>query len=175
MLENHAREQFFWDAATLRVLAEVAARFENPACLCAPFLGRELEKRGIPCATLDLDERFCDLKGFQKFDLYRPHFQQTRFGAIFCDPPFWKVSLSQLFPAIRLLSHHDNAQKLAICYPTRRGAHLCATFARFGLQPTGFFPTYNTVDTTGERGEIEFYANFEWNEEGDASLYLETL
>ncbi len=172
MLENHQIEQFFWDLPTLEVLADVAARFENPACLCAPFLGRELEKRGVECAILDLDERFCDSKNFQKWDLYRPQFLKTRFGAIFCDPPFWKVSLSQLFPAIRLLSHHDDAQKLAICYPTRRGANLCATFARFDLRPTGFFPTYNTVDTSDERGKIEFFANFDWNEEVEAPLIL---
>jgi hypothetical protein len=50
------------------------------------------------------------------------------------------VSLAQVFGAIRLLSRYGTAQPLAICYPTRRGANLCGTFARFGLHPSGFFP-----------------------------------
>lgn len=162
MLENHAREQYFWDDSTLETLAEVAARFSHPACLCAPLLGCELERRGVSCATFDLDERFSHLRGFVAFDVYRPTWQNARVGAIFCDPPFWIVSLSQLFGAIRLLAHHEFSTPLAICYPQRRSANLCATFARFGLQPTGFSPTYRTVQTDGKRGKIEFFANFSW-------------
>lgn len=160
MLELHAREQYFWDDETVARLADVAARFENPACLCAPLLGEELERRKMKCATLDLDERFAHLKGFVKFDVYRPAWQNEKFGAVFCDPPFWIVSLSQLFGAIRLLAQHDFDQPLAICYPARRGANLCATFARFGLKPTGFYPAYRTVNTAEERDKIEFFANF---------------
>lgn len=162
MLENHAREQYFWDDETLAHLATVAARFENPACLCAPLLGSELEKRGVFCTTLDLDERFENLKGFRKFDVYRPTWQGADFGAIFCDPPFWIVSLSQLFAAVRLLCRHDFEKPLAICYPTRRGANLCGAFSRFGLRATGYFPGYRTVQTSEERSKIEFFANFEW-------------
>ena len=84
------------------------------------MLGVELERRGVACATLDVDERFAHLQGFKKFDVYRPTWQAERFGAIFCDPPFWIVSLSQLCAAIRLLAWHDFEQPLAICYPARR-------------------------------------------------------
>lgn len=160
MLELHACEQYFWDDATVSRLADVAARFENPACLCAPLLGTELERRAVACSTLDVDERFAHLKGFSRFDVYRPAWQGERFGAIICDPPFWIVSLSQLFAAIRLLAQHDFEQPLAVCYPTRRSANLGATFARFGLKPTGFYPAYRTVNTQEERDRIEFFANF---------------
>jgi hypothetical protein len=160
MLELHAREQYFWDEDTVARLADVAARFQNPACLCAPLLGRELERRGVSCRTLDVDERFADLKGFSRFDVYRPTWQNERFGVIVCDPPFWIVSLSQLFAAIRLLAQHDFEQPLAVCYPARRGANICATFARFELKATGFYPGYRTVNTSDERDRIEFFANF---------------
>ncbi len=163
MLELHAREQYFWDDETVSRLADVAARFENPACLCAPLLGQELERLEIKCATLDVDERFSHLKGFSRFDVYRPSWQTPEFGAIFCDPPFWIVSLSQLFSAVRLLARHNFEIPLAICYPSRRGTNLCGTFHRFGLKATGFFPTYRTVGTSEERDRIEFFANFSFN------------
>jgi len=162
MLELHAWEQYFWDAATIDTLVEIAARFEYPACLCAPMLGQELEARRIPCATLDVDERFAHLSGFSRFDVYRPTWHHERFGALFCDPPFWIVSLSQLFAAVRLIAQHDFSLPFAICYPSRRGANLCATFHSFGLKTTSFFPTYRTVSTSEERGKIEFFANFAW-------------
>ncbi|MBW3637159.1 MAG: protein-lysine N-methyltransferase, partial [Armatimonadetes bacterium] len=142
MLEQHPLEQYFWDEATINQVADAAARFPNPCCLCAPMVGRELEKRGLETRVLDVDERFFDVAGFRRFDLYRPEWLGETFGVIVCDPPFWIVSLSQLFAAIRLLARHDYAQPLAICYPTRRGANLTGTFARFGLAPTGFLPKY---------------------------------
>ena len=163
MLELHAREQYFWDDTSVSRLASIAARFENPACLCAPLLGQELERRQTACSTLDVDERFAHLEGFSRFDVYRPSWQEQGFGAIFCDPPFWIVSLSQLFAAIRLLSRHDFSMSLAICYPSRRGSNLCATFHGFGLKATGFLPTYKTVNTSEERDRIEFFANFSFD------------
>lgn len=161
MLELHAREQYFWTDETVSHLADIAGQFERPGCLCAPLLGQELEKRGTQCLTLDVDERFSHLKGFTKFDVYRPTWQAQELGAIWCDPPFWIVSLSQLFAAIRLLAHHDYEKPLAVCYPARRGANLMATFHHFGLTATGYFPTYKTVNTDeNERSRIEFFANF---------------
>ncbi len=166
MLEHHQREQYFWTEETVSHLASLAAQFEIPCCLCAPLLGQELERRGASCSTLDVDERFAHLKGFYRFDVYRPTWLNAEFGAIWCDPPFWIVSLSQLFAAIRLLAHHEYEKPLAICYPTRRGANLMATFHRFGLRATGYFPAYKTVNTEdGERNRIEFFANFEFGGE----------
>ena len=126
------------------------------------MLNHELRRRNVSAHVLDIDERFIDEANFKRFDLYRPTFQTQKFGVIICDPPFWNVSLSQLFAAIRLLSHHDTAQPLAICYPTRRAQNLCGTFAAFDLKPTSFFPKYVSVQSAA-RNEIEFYANFEWN------------
>ena len=163
MLERHQWEQYFWDAPALEHLAGVAARFEWPCCLCAPMLGRALDERGVPNRVLDSDERFAADANFARFDLCRPAWRDETYGVVFCDPPFWKVSLSQLFVAIRLLCHYDFAQPLAICYPARRARNLCGTFARFGLEATGYFPSYLTVQKL-ERNRIEFFANFEWPE-----------
>jgi hypothetical protein len=161
MVELHENEQYFWTDETVADLAERTQKFELPCCLCTPLLGRELSRRGVRCRTLDMDERFGDVPGFEKFDLCRPKFRAEKFGVIVCDPPFWNVSLSQLFGTIRLLSQYDWQQPMAICYPTRRSKNLCATFAKFGLQATGIFPMYQTVQAR-ETDRIEFFANFDF-------------
>lgn len=158
MYERHEHEQFFWDAPTVSQLADFVAPFPNPCCLCAPLLGRELERRGIAACTLDRDERFADLRGYRAWDIYRPEWLGEEFGMIVCDPPFFGVSLAQLFTAIRLLSRHDYAQPLLLCYLSRRSSNVAGTFWRFGLEPTGYEPGYQTVQHT-ERNRIEFFGN----------------
>ena len=162
MLELHHREQYFWTPETVSHLADIAGRFESPCCLCAPLMGQELERRGVACSTLDVDERFSGLRGFQRFDVYRPVWLKQEVGVIWCDPPFWIISLSQLFAAVRLLARHDTTLPLAICYPTRRSANLLSTFHHFGLRATGYFPSYLTVQSQEERNRIEFFANFDF-------------
>jgi hypothetical protein len=158
VFELHRREQYFFDPPTLARLAGFLSGYARPCVLCAPLLGREAAARGLPVRLLDLDERFAAVPGFRRFDLYRPEYLEETFDLIICDPPFFRVSLSQLFTAIRTLSHFDYAQPLLVSYLTRRGANLMGTFSRFGLAPTGFRPTYQTVDTRG-RNAIEFYGN----------------
>ena len=159
MQERHEHEQYFFDRPTLATLAGVVAPFPRPCCLCAPLLGQELERRGVQVRTLDIDDRFAALAGFRRYDLYRPEWRDETFGLIVCDPPFFRVSLAQLFAAIRLLAHHDYTQPLLVSYLARREANLLGTFARFGLAPTGYRPRYQTVQEQDTRNAIAFYAN----------------
>ena len=158
MYERHEAEQYFFDRETLDRLADLARGWENPCCLCMPMLGRELEARGVPVRTLDVDERFADLRGFRRWDLYRPEWLGEEFGLILCDPPFFRVSLSQLFHALRLLSRHDYQQPLLVAYLSRRASSIMGTFAPFGLEPTGFHPGYQTVQRLA-RNEVELFGN----------------
>jgi len=158
MYELHQHEQYFWDEATLSHLSEFVERYRNPCCLCAPLLGQKLVERGRKVAILDCDERFSDLPGFVRYDLYRPAPLPEKFDLIICDPPFFKVSLSQLFKTLRLLSRFDFAQPLLLCYLSRRASNLTGTFAAFGLKPTNYQPTYRTVQRS-ERNTVEFFAN----------------
>lgn len=158
MYERHENEQYFFDEPTLSHLADFVQNFENPCCLCAPLLGTELERRGIRVATLDVDERFSHLRGFRHYDIYRPEWIGETFGLIVCDPPFFKVSLSQLFQAIRTLSRNDLNQPLLLSYLCRRSTNVLGTFARFGLQSTGYQPSYQTVQRA-ERNHIQFFGN----------------
>jgi len=81
-----------------------------------------------------------------------------QFSLILCDPPFHKISLSQLFAAVRSLSHYDFRQPVLISYLERRSAALLGTFAPFKLRPTGYHPSYLTVQDT-ERTAVEFFSN----------------
>src|SRR5688572_6947792 len=107
MYELHDNEQYFFDAATLARLTAFLRPLGSVCCLCTPMLGEQLERAGANVAVLDVDERFARLKGFRRFDIYRPQWQGGKFDLIICDPPFYNVSLSQLFAAIRLLSQFD--------------------------------------------------------------------
>ena len=160
MEERHEREQYFFNEETLRALADVVEHFERPCCLCAPMLGRELHRRGKTVRVLDVDERFADLAGFRRWDLYRPEHLDETFDLIVCDPPFFNVSLSQLFRAVRMLCRFDLTTKVMISYPVRRSRAIVGTFRPFGLAATGYRPGYLTVQAC-EKNEIEFYANFD--------------
>ncbi len=158
MDERHENEQYFFDAPTLERLADFMSGWTDACCLCAPLLGQHLARRGVAVTILDIDERFADTPGFRRFDIYRPEHLAQRFSLILCDPPFHKISLSQLFAAVRVLSHYDFRQPLLISYLARRSAALLGTFAKFDLRPTGVFPKYLTVQDT-ERTAIEFFGN----------------
>ena len=160
MYERHENEQYFFSDETVQHLADfiVESNFVLPCCLCCPLLGRELVQRGIETRILDVDERFADVAGFQTYDLYRPRWTGEKYGIIVCDPPFFKVSLAQLFGAIRVLAQHDFAQPLMLFYLSRRAANVTGTFAKFDLAATGWRPDYRTVQQA-ERNQIEAFSN----------------
>lgn len=155
MQEFHKKEQYFFDSTTLKTLADFVSKYHNPCCLCVPFLGTELEKRRIKVTTLDIDERFSRLKGFTKYDLYKPQPLDEEFDLIVCDPPFNAVSLSQLFKALKMLST-GYEQPMLVSHLKRRSNDIIATFTRFNLQPTGFHPQYQIPQ---HPTNIEFFGN----------------
>ena len=77
---------------------------------------------------------------------------------IVCDPPFYDVSLSQLFAAVRTVARNDFRETLLIAYLARRSVAVERSFSRFSLHPTGYFPSYKAVEEC-ERNEIEFFGN----------------
>ena len=161
MHENHQNEQYFFDAATLAALADLLTPYGYPCLLNTPMLARHLHAQNSQrrFRLLDIDDRFADLPGFLHWNLYRPQALDETFSVILCDPPFFNVSLSQLFTAVRLLAKFDYAHPIMISYLHRRESALLGTFARFNLAPTGLFPTYQTVQSCA-KNDIQFYANF---------------
>ena len=57
-----------------------------------------------------------------------------------------------------MISHHNLSQPLLVSYLRRRSANLLGAFSPFNLSPTGYCPTYQTVQAL-ERNEIEFFGN----------------
>ena len=160
MYELHEHEQYFFDLPTLSGLAEFVRRagFSSPCCLCCPLVGQTFAAQKLPVHILDIDERFAATPGFARYDIYRPAWTGVSYDLIICDPPFFKVSLSQLFNAVRLLSRNDYNQPLLLCYLARRGANVMGTFSRFGLRATGLRSGYRTVQQSA-RNDIEFFSN----------------
>ena len=103
--------------------------------------GLGLVEAGQPVTTLDIDERLAHLPGFRVFNVYRPNWLGDSFGLILSAPPFFKVSLSQLFTAIRCLARNNFEQPLMVSYLKRREAAILGTFAKFGLAPSGYRPS----------------------------------
>jgi hypothetical protein len=158
MEERHEREQYFFTRETRAALVEFASAYERPCCLCAPSLGRAIAEAGRDVAVLDVDERFADLPGFRRFDLHRPAWLGEEFDLILCDPPFFTVSLSRLFAAIRTLARNDFRQPLLLTYLDRRRHNVVGTFAKFGLEPVDAFPDYVTVKACA-KNDIRFFGN----------------
>jgi len=109
------------------------------------MIGKYLIEQNKKVAILDIDERFKQLKGFRKFDINKPEFLKEQFSIILCDPPFFNVSLSQLFNSIRIISNYNFNQKLLLSYLKRREDSIMGTFSKFNLIPTGYLPKYVTV------------------------------
>lgn len=158
MEELHSNEQYFFDAPTTEYLADFLLPWRHPCCLCCPTLGQMLEKLGRSATILDVDERFRGTKGFLAYDLYRPQWLKQEFDIIVCDPPFFKLALSGLFAAIRVLSRNNFSQPLLVSYLKRRETAILGTFAKFNLRPTGIRPGYQTVKKC-QRNDIEWYSN----------------
>ncbi len=158
MYERQEIEQYFFDEATLRHLADLAARFHNPCCLCTPSLGEELERQGVHTTTLDIDGRFARLEGFRLYDIGRPEPLDEEFGIIICDPPILNATLPQLLQTITLLSRGNHEQPLLFNYLSRRATTVVHTFSAFGLLPTGYKARYTTIPNIGHN-QMEFFGN----------------
>ena len=158
MYELHKNEQYFFDPGTLSHLVSFLAAFNRIGVLCAPMLGQALAEAHRDVTILDIDERFAKVSGFLPWNIYRPQRLPQEFDIIVCDPPFFHVSLSQLFKAIRVLSHYNLDQKLLISYLHRRNDAIIGTFTPFKLESTGFYPSYTTIKKT-EQKKIEFFGN----------------
>lgn len=158
--ERHEHEQYFFTDDTVREICDMLEGFEHPCVLCAPMVGAELARRGRRVRVLDIDARFSSVTGFVHWDIYRPQFPEERYDVVFCDPPFFRVSLSQLFFAIRLLARHDSNVPIAVTHLSRRMHAVMGTFAPFNLVPTGYRPRYVTVENM-DRNSIEVFANFD--------------
>ncbi len=168
--ENKANEQFFYDKKTLKILADIAEKFEYTCLLCAPTLGDELIRRGKKVRILDLDMRFAPLRGFRYFDIKKPLCFNEKYDLIVCDPPFTGVRIKQLFNAIKKLSCNNPSQNILISWERQYlKKKFMKIFSYFNLRFTGFCLTYRQgfipfpdelKKKYGEEVIVELYSNF---------------
>ena len=154
--EIHQREQYFWTQQTLHKLATFLEPYQNPCLLCCPTLGQELERRRKQCTTLDIDKRFNFLKGYQYYDVWKPKPIEGEFDIIVVDPPFYSVTVSHLFKAIRQLSEGKN-KPLILTHLVRKKDAVVSTFAQFDVKPISLSPEYKTV----KKSEIQYFTNIQ--------------
>ncbi|PCJ53759.1 MAG: hypothetical protein COA79_22620 [Planctomycetota bacterium] len=162
MQENHKNEQYFFNEKSQKELTGFLGNFNSICCLCTPSLGTHLESAKNNFTILDIDKRFENSKYFKFYDINKPRWLDHTFEVIICDPPFFNISLSTLFKAIRQLSHNNFEQKVMISYLSRRSNNIVNTFSKFNLNQSGYFPTYKTVQNC-EKNDIEFFSNFKVN------------
>lgn len=155
--EDHASEQYFFDPPTVAHLADRLEGYLKPCCLCAPLVAAELERRGRDVLLLERDLRFATLRGFRAWDLYRPVPLRERPGAVLVDPPFTKVSLSQLFTALRVVTGEPTVP-LFVCHLADRADDVVGALAPFGLRATPFEPGYVSVRPLPEH-RVLLYTN----------------
>ena len=158
MYELHENEQYFFAPQTLEALARFLQRYDRVCVLCAPLLGQALAQARRNVRVLDIDDRFSGVAGYRSWNVHRPEHLGETYDVIVCDPPFFNVSLSRLFRAIRVLALQRVDQPLLLSYLRRRSEAVLGTFSRFQLEPTGFRPTYVTVQRV-ERNDVEFFGN----------------
>lgn len=160
MYELHQHEQYFFDETTITQLTTFLSQFENICALCAPMVGKALNNAKKDITILDIDNRFTTEKGYLNWNIYKPGWINQTFDIIFCDPPFFNVSLSQLFKAIRMLSHNNFEQKLMLCYLSRRSEAIISSFHLFNIKSSGYYPSYITIQKI-EKNQVEIFSNIQ--------------
>lgn len=157
MYELHQHEQYFFDQTTITQLTTFLSQFESICTLCAPMIGKELNCLKKDVTILDIDDRFSSEKGFLNWNIYKPEWINKTFDIIFCDPPFFNVSLSQLFKAIRMLSHNNFEQELMLGYLCRRSEAIIGSFHLFNIKPSGYYPSLCNSAKNREKPNRNFF------------------
>lgn len=152
--ENHAREQYWWDRPTMEHLTPIVKGAERPLLVCCPMFGQHLHEQGIDVPCLDIDERFSDLPGFQKWDIYKAPLIDYNPDLIIIDPPFTKVRLDQLFHALRNLGGFGS--RILMAHLAWRCSDIYGSLGAFGLRVSlPFKPGYVSCQPG-----VVFYANW---------------
>ncbi|PIE89188.1 MAG: hypothetical protein CR997_12510 [Acidobacteria bacterium] len=133
MKEQKKFEQFFFDVETRYRLFNMAAHFKKPLFLCTPTLAEMAQREGRKYLLLDRDQRFRALKGYRYFDLFKPHFIEEPFDAIFCDPPFSNISIPFFYKAIQTINGFQMTENVFICYISSNQKALLDTFSDYHL------------------------------------------
>ncbi len=160
--EDVRYEQFFFDDATTRRLADLARRATDPLLVCLPSIAVALAQEGRAARLLDRDTRFHTLPRAEAFDIHAPHFVEGEHDLLLCDPPFANVRLPVLRATLDGLvaSALKDRKRLGICYISDREEALCAAFHDYDLRPVGPPLGYRSV-SADTQARIRLYLSAE--------------
>ncbi len=160
--ENRDFEQYFFAKETIFKLLE-AFRYEpDPTCLTTPTLGDayyRYDERAVP--VLDIDRRFNYLPKYYFFDIRFPYQIEENVELLVVDPPFFIITLDELFDSICLLANNNFKVKLVISWLRRFEREFLKKFDAFNLKPTKFQMKYQTLKPNKWRN-ISLYSNYDF-------------
>ena len=129
--EDHAYEQFYFDAQTRAKLEKMLSSYQRPLFVGVPSLAVDADTAGTPYLLLDRDERFGFLSGYRHFEFEHPApISDYEYDVVLCDPPFANLPLDDLRVALESLAVDDEsrAAPLYVAYNARREAALLEAF-----------------------------------------------
>ena len=138
-------EQYFWTEDTVNRLLVSLKFMDNCCCLTTPSLGVGFNNIGREEVVLDIDKRFDYLPKFRYFDIRTPQEQEEDFRIIILDPPFFYLSMEQIYNSVLTITKGDFNTKILIGFLKRESKILLETFKKFNLKETNFKLEYATA------------------------------
>jgi len=147
--ERRDLEQYFWNQGTVERLMKALEYTGDCCCLTTPTLAHKMHETGREETLLDIDTRFEYLPKYRYWDILKPAPVDAGngkpFHIIVFDPPFFYISLAQLYTAVLEVCKNDTSTKLMLGFLKREEPALLKTFAAFNLKRTNFVLEYATV------------------------------
>ena len=143
--ERYDVEQYCWTKDTIKRLLKSLEFIENCCCLTTPSLGKGFFNIGRNEVVLDIDTRFNYLPKYRYFDIKNPIEQKETFEILIVDPPFFYLSMEQIFNAVLTVTKHNFNTKLLIGFLKREEKTLLKTFKKFNIKETNFKLEYTTA------------------------------
>ena len=165
--ERHDLEQFFWTGDIVKKLLTACEYTSDCCCFTTPSLAEGFRCVNRDEKLLDIDERFSYLKLFEKFDIKNPHCPDGagNFNLIIIDPPFFNVTIKELFEATNYITNNNYNTNLIIAFLVRCEYSLLEIFKPYGISETSTqleyahikpnkwknFKLYSNIDLPGIR------------------------
>jgi len=155
-------EQYFFTEEVIKNLIDSLEYEENIVCLGTPAVADgfyKFKQKIVTC--LDIDSRFNYLPGFQFFDILNsPDEINFKTDLLIIDPPFFKMSLVELYNCVEKLTGGNKSTKITFAFVHREERALLNIFKSYNLQLTKFQLEYRTVEPN-RWNNYALYSNFE--------------